>query len=301
MARETGARDDSRASARLAWPLVALTLVQPAAAADADADWRPAVVSIPAGPFVTGSDVAEREAAYRLDEAAYGSPVTREQGWYATERERSEARIGAYAITVTPITNRQYAAFVRATGHPAPDVDQATWKSYGLRHPYRSTRRFAWKNRRPPSGRADHPVVLVSHADAVAYAGWLSRRSGERWRLPGELEWEKAARGTDGRYFPWGNEFDPKRLNSHDAGPYDTVPVGSHPEGASPWGMRDAAGQVYQWTATLTEPGGAIVKGGSWDDKGCGVCRAAARHARPVSLKHILIGIRLVRDEPGSN
>jgi len=296
MARELGTRKGSFARGRLVWPLLLPLVVSPAAGADTH--WRPAVVSVPAGPFISGSDATERDTAYRLDEAAYGSPVTRRQGWYATERERSTAHTGAYAITVTPITNRQYAAFVRATGHPAPDVAPATWKSYGLRHPYRSTRRFAWQHRRPPPGREDHPVVLVSHADAVAYAAWLSRRSGEHWRLPSELEWEKAARGTDGRYFPWGDAFDPHRLNSHDAGPYDTVPVGSHPEGASPWGMGDAAGQVYQWTATFSEPGRALVKGGSWDDRGCGVCRAAARHARPVVLKHILIGIRLVRDEP---
>lgn len=296
MARDPRAPDGSCATSRRVWPLLALLLVHPAAAGDSG--WQPAVVSVPAGPFIAGSDATERETAYRLDAAAYGSPITREQEWYATERERSAAHTGAYAITVTPITNRQYAAFVAATGHPAPNVDPATWKASGLRHPYRSTRRFAWQHRRPPPGREDHPVVLVSHADAVAYAAWLSRRSGEHWRLPSELEWEKAARGTDGRYFPWGNTFDPQRLNSHDAGPYDTVAVGGHPDGASPWGMRDATGQVYQWTATFAAPGRALVKGGSWDDKGCGVCRAAARHVRPASLKHILIGIRLVRDEP---
>lgn len=256
----------------------------------------PQVVMIPAGSFTAGSDAAEREYAYRIDAAAYGRPITREEGWYQGERERATAETGAYAITVIPITNRQYADFIQATKHPAPNMTRATWNSYGLIHPYERTRRFAWTKGKPPRAREDHPVVLVSQADAMAYAAWLTRLTGRTWRLPDELEWEKAARGIDGRYFPWGNEFDPHRLNSHDAGPFDTTPVGSFPDGASPFGLLDAAGEVYQWTATPDGPGRAIVKGGSWDDKGCGVCRPAARHSRPVNLKHILIGFRLVRE-----
>ena len=256
----------------------------------------PAVVSIPAGAFLSGSDATEREHAYRIDAAAYGHTVTREQGWYENERSRGPINTGAYAITVTAITNQQYAAFVNATGRPVPNVDRATWEAYGLIHPYGRTRRHAWVSGRPPAGREDHPVVLVSQADARAYAAWLSRRTGRTWRLPSETEWEKAARGTDGRAFPWGNAFNSAKLNSHDAGPFDTTPVGSYPAGASPFGILDATGQVFEWTATAAGADRAIVKGGSWDDKGCGVCRPAARHARPVTIKHILIGFRLVRD-----
>lgn len=275
---------------------MALPFAFAAAPAFSAQDGVPPLIEIPTGPFVAGSDRPERELAYRLDERAYGEPITRQQGWYEAERPRGRASTRAYAITVTPITNRQYAVFVAATGHRAPDLDRATWSSYGLIHPYERTRRFAWRDGRPPAGREDHPVVLVSHADAVAYAKWLSGKTGTLWRLPTELEWEKAARGTDGRAFPWGGEFDAARLNSHDSGPFDTTPVGAYASGASPFGVLDAAGQVYEWTATLAAPGRAIVKGGSWDDKGCGVCRPAARHARPVGLKHILIGFRLVRE-----
>ncbi|MGI9303443.1 MAG: SUMF1/EgtB/PvdO family nonheme iron enzyme [Gammaproteobacteria bacterium] len=256
----------------------------------------PAIMEIPAGPFIAGSDEAEREAAYQLDEAAYQHSRTREQRWYSRERERAAAHTGAFAIAQTPVTNAQYAEFVSATGHRAPGVGEITWKSYRLAHPFARTRRFAWKDKRPPGGRSDHPVVLVSHADAQAYAAWLSRTTGAVWRLPSELEWEKAARGKDGRRFPWGDEFMADRLNSHDAGPFDTMPVGSFPAGASPFGLQDAAGQVFEWTSTSNAPGRAVVKGGSWDDKGCGVCRPAARHTRPVELKHILIGFRLVRE-----
>ena len=256
----------------------------------------PETVNVPEGAFIAGSDEAERNDAYALDEAAYGHSRTRESGWYANERARGEATTGAFAITITPITNAQYADFLRATGRAAPDVDAPTWKRYGFVHPFERTRRHAWVNGAPPAGRETHPVVLVSHEDALAYAAWLSAETGRHWRLPTELEWEKAARGTDGRRFPWGDRFEPVRLNSHDAGPFDTMPVGSFPAGASPYGALDMAGQVFEWTASEGNPGRFIVKGGSWDDKGCGVCRAAARHARPAEVRHILIGFRLVRD-----
>ncbi len=260
----------------------------------------PATVAVPQGTFVMGSDNDEREAAYRMDEAAYGHSVTRGKGWYNREIFRREVETGAYNITLRPITNAEYARFVAATGHRAPDVDEETWKSYGLIHPWKLTRRHAWVDARPPPDRGDHPVVLVSHADAEAFAAWLSEDTGHRWRLPSEAEWEKAARGASGRRFPWGDAFDAGRLNSYDKGPYDTMRAGELLAGVSPFGMLDAAGQVYEWTSSPAGPGSFIVNGGSWDDKGCGVCRPAARHSRPADLRHILIGIRLIRLNQGT-
>ncbi|MDA0701890.1 MAG: SUMF1/EgtB/PvdO family nonheme iron enzyme [Proteobacteria bacterium] len=256
----------------------------------------PDLVEIPSGSFIQGSDRAEREAAYLLDEAAYGHARTREGGWYEDEPPRTITSLPGFAITRTPITNAQYAAFIAATGRPAPNVEPAVWVGYGLIHPFERTRRHAWRDGAFPAARGDHPVVLVSHADARAYAAWLSSVTGESWRLPTEAEWEKAVRGSDGRRFPWGDTFDPARLNSHDSGPFDTLPVGVFPAGAGPWGVLNGAGQVYEWTDTPAGPSRYIVKGGSWDDSGCGVCRPAARHARPADLKHILIGIRLLRE-----
>ena len=255
----------------------------------------PETVEIPEGSFIAGSDRAEREAAYRLDEAAYGHSRTREWGWYESEKKRQKIKTPAYRITKTLITNAQYLAFVTASGHATPDVDAKTWGAYKLVHPFERTRRHAWKKGMPPNGRMDHPVVMVSWDDARAYAGWLTKRTGKTWRLPTEAEWEKAARGTDGRRFPWGDFYDPGRLNSHDLGPFDTMPVGRFPKGQSPFGLLDPAGQVFEWTSTKAGKDRAIVKGGSWDDKGCGICRPAARHTRPKGLKHILIGLRLVR------
>ena len=272
---------------------LAVLAATPAAAADI----APETVAVPAGPFIAGSDAAEREAAYRLDEAAYGHSVTRERGWYDRERDRETLVLPAYEISRTPVTNRQYAAFAAAAGWPAPAVDAATWAGYRLIHPYSRVARHQWTDGRPPPGREDHPVVLVSHGDALAYAAWLSAETGAAWTLPTEAQWEKAARGVDGRRFPWGDAFDPARLNSHDRGPFDTVPVGRFPNGASPWGALDAAGQVFEWTRTPAGGARYLVKGGSWDDKGCGVCRPAARHSRPRDIKHILIGFRLVRED----
>ncbi len=256
----------------------------------------PELVAVPSGPYISGSDADEREAAYRLDEKAYGHSLTREQGWYSREAPRRTRSLPAYRITRNLISNRQYAKFINDSGYPAPDVDLKTWRGYGLIHPFQRTRRFAWRENRPPEGRARHPVVLVKHADAMADARWLSERTGAIWRLPTEAQWEKAARGRDGRRFPWGDAWRPELLNSNDTGAFDTVPVGTFPRGASPFGAMDMAGQVYEWTRTESGQGRFIVKGGSWDDKGCGVCRSAARHSRPGELKHILIGFRLVRE-----
>jgi formylglycine-generating enzyme required for sulfatase activity len=257
----------------------------------------PEVVAIPAGPFLSGSDQDERELAYRLDEAAYGHSRTRKAGWYDREYPKKRRDTAAYAITKTPISNRQYQAFVEASGHPVPDVEPQTWASYGLVHPYDRTRRHAWSEGLPPAGREDHPVVLVSHDDALAYAAWLTEVTGERWRLPDWLEWEKAVRGDEGKIFPWGDDWDPSRLNRHDQGPFDTLAVGSFPSGASPYGLLDGAGNIFEWTASDLGNRRFGVRGGSWDDSGCGVCRPAARHGRPAGLKHILIGFRLVREE----
>ena len=255
----------------------------------------PETVMVPAGPFIFGSDRAEHEYAYRLDEKAYGHSITRQNGWYDDEPQRRTATLPAFEIMKTPVTNALYQVFVRETGHRAPFVDAKTWAGYRLVHPYERAKKYMWKNGRPPAGRRNHPVVLVSYDDAVAFARWLSKKTGQNWHLPGRGQWEKAARGTDGRYFPWGNKFDPAKLNSHDLGPFDTMPVASFPGGKSPYGMLDAAGQVYEWTRTTSGKGRHMVKGGSWDDKGCGVCRPAAGHGRPDSIKHIIIGFRLVR------
>ena len=244
------------------------------------------MVTVPAGDFWMGSTPEEREYGYRLDETLHGSTVARRQRWFEVETRR-RLDLPVFHIDRNLVTNSDYARFVAATGHRAPFVSKLVWDGYRLVHGYDRVGKFLWRDGRLPAGRERHPVVLVSHADAAAYCAWREAR------LPTEPEWEKGARGTDGRYFPWGDTFDAGRLNSEDGGPFDTVPVGQYPEGQSPYGILDMAGQVFEWTSTSfrNEPPRYVVKGGSWDDFP-GVTRSAARHGRPPDLKHILIGFR---------
>jgi len=95
-------------------------------------------------------------------------------------------------------------------------------------------------------------VVNVSWHDARAYCQWLSEATGKSYRLPNEAEWEKAARGTDGRIYPWGDEWDPQRCNTVEcSGQQDTSPVTAYPQGASPYGLLDVIGNVWEGTRSL--------------------------------------------------
>jgi formylglycine-generating enzyme required for sulfatase activity len=174
--------------------------------------FEPEMVLIPAGEFFMGSDPSvDKDAQDR-------------------EQPQHTLSLPDYYLAKTPLTNAQYAAFVQATGHQQPEH---------------------WKGGKPPSGKEDHPVVYVSWYDAVAYCNWLSEGTGRPYRLPSEAEWEKGARGTDGRIYPWGNQWDAERCNNKEGGKGDTTPVGAYPQGASPYGPLDMAGNVWEWTRSL--------------------------------------------------
>ena len=253
---------------------------------------EPSVVEIPAGWFWQGSDGIERSYAYDIDEQVYGHDISRRNRWYDIEADKWRVHLLPYHISKTPVTNDDYAAFIKATGHAAPDISKDEWDRQGLIYNYDTIAPFLWKKGRPPRGRGNHPVVLVSWQDAQAYVEWLSEKTGKNWSLPSELYWEKAVRGEEGTFYPWGNIYDPTLLNSGDRGPFDTTPVGQYDAG--PFGLLDGVGQVFEWTSTSGQAGYRFVKGGSWDDRGCGVCRPAARHARHEHLRHILIGFRVM-------
>jgi len=247
------------------------------------------LVVIPAGPFWMGSDAKERDYAYRI-----GGEAARRNRWFDVELPRRRVRLSAYAIDRYLVTNVEYQRFIQETGHRAPSITEDEYQRQGyLVHAYQKVKPYLWRDGRHPDGRGKHPVVLVSLADALAYAHWRSDKEKQRYRLPIEAEWEKAARGTDGRYFPWGNRWRLGLANAeYRVG--DTTEVGSYRGGVSPFGCLDMAGNVFEWTSSEFPDGKAVMKGGgSWDDQP-GICRAAARHGRAKDARHILFGFRCV-------
>jgi formylglycine-generating enzyme required for sulfatase activity len=171
--------------------------------------FEPEMILIPAGVFLMGSDPS-------VDKDAF-----------VYEMPQHTLYLPDFYMSKTEVTNAQYAAFVGATGHDSP------------KH---------WDGGKLPSGKEDHPVVYVSWYDAMAYCNWLAEVTDKPYRLPSEAEWEKGARGSDGRIWPWGNQWDAGRCNCGEGEQRDTTPVGAYPEGASPYGLLDMAGNAWEWT-----------------------------------------------------
>ncbi|MCA9939126.1 MAG: SUMF1/EgtB/PvdO family nonheme iron enzyme, partial [Anaerolineales bacterium] len=138
-----------------------------------------------------------------------------------------------------------------------------------------------WRDNRPPKGLESHPVVNVSWDDAMAYCRWLREKTGKPITLPSEAEWEKAARGgQDAWEYPWGDAFDRLRCNGKELGLGTTTPVGIFPDGASPYGVLDMSGNVWEWTRTMwgtrypyqpddgredvSKSASRVLRGGSW-------------------------------------
>lgn len=255
------------------------------------------MIAIPAGRYVAGSTPEERAGAYDDYQATANRDVARQNHWFDREEDRHVAQLPAFRIDLMPVTQAEYAEYVTAGKAKPPTMDAATWRAQGFMQDYEvEVLRFVWRDGRPPPGREDHPVVLVAWADAAGYCGWRGEQRGEPRRLPTAAEFEKAARGDNGLAYPWGNTFDPARLDSAVAGPRDTEAVGNFPQGASPYGVLGMAGNVFQWTATpWPEAGKMIVKGSAWDDFG-GVGRGASGHGRPIAARHVIVGFRCAAD-----
>ncbi|MEU1117043.1 MULTISPECIES: formylglycine-generating enzyme family protein [unclassified Streptomyces] len=178
-------------------------------------DW----VDIPAGTLRRGTPAEELTAVARRY-ADTGVPAE----WYLKEAPRAEVHVPAFRIARTQVTVARWARFAAATDRPAP------------------------------RGPGVHPVVGVTWEAANAYCRWLGERLGSDVRLPTEDEWERAARGDDGREFPWGDAYRTGLANLVDLGIGTTTPVGSFPEGASPFGVLDMAGNADEWTSTAYAP-----------------------------------------------
>ncbi len=209
---------------------------------------EPPLVTVPEGPFLMG--ILEGEA----DELRqrYGGDAR----YWQRQTPQREVHLPNFEIGVYPVTNAEYQCFVRATAHRPP------------RH---------WQGESYPPGRANHPVVYVSWHDAVAYCRWLSEVTGKAYRLPSEAEWEKAARGSDGRGWPWGDEWREEFANTWESGIGHTTPVGIYPQGKSWYHCLDMAGNVWEWMDDWFQayPGNRfpdedygetykVLRGGSW-------------------------------------
>jgi formylglycine-generating enzyme required for sulfatase activity len=253
------------------------------------------MVMIPAGAYIAGSTPEERAAAYDDYAATSGQDSARVNHWFDSEEDRHRAELRAFRIDLMPVTNGEYAELVATGTVSAPAIVEQSWKSQGFSQPYDTVLRFVWKTGQPPPGRMDHPVVLVTWQEADRYCRWRGEARGERRRLPTAAEFEKAARGDAGIAYPWGNVFEPDKLDSAVGGPGDTMPVGSYIGGASPYGVLDMAGEVFEWTSTPFAPGEMTVKGSAWEDF-AGVGRGAARHGRPIGARHVIVGFRCAAD-----
>lgn len=258
----------------------------------------PDLVSVAAGPFIMGADDGREN-----------------------ERPSHAVTLDEYRIGATPVTSAQYLRFVRATGHRPPGVHELPV----IVRPLQEIRfrefaaPYVWREGRPPSGKDDHPVVLVTFDDARDFCRWLSAETGRAFRLPTEAEWEKASRGglPGGRY-PWGQDIEASRANflaNPAAKPrHGTTPTKQFPSNAL--GLYDAVGNVWQWVSDWyrsdyyaqsppANPAGPatgalrVVRGGSWTNDDVDFLRCAFRHPVPPDTYSYSIGFRVVCEGQG--
>jgi formylglycine-generating enzyme len=175
------------------------------------------LVLIPEGEFLAGSLFAEMSTGDTNDDLGKGEPFP--------------VTLPAFYMALHPVTNAQYKLFVDATGHRPPDKSDTFWTP-------------VWSGKSFPPEKANHPVVCVSWDDAEAYCRWAGLR------LPSELEWEKAARGADGRHFPWGNEWGNEWENCrHGANKRNETTCGiwQYANGCCVYGIYQMTGNAFEW------------------------------------------------------
>lgn len=254
------------------------------------------MIVIPAGRYIAGSTPEERATAYDDYFSTAGRDTARAEKWFDREADRHVATLPAFRIDLMPVTQAQFAEFAAAEHVPGPSIDEAGWRAQGASQDFATqVARFVWSDGRPPSGREDHPVVLVPWIEADRYCTWRGALRGEHRRLPTADELEKASRGEAGMAYPWGHAYEPDKLNSAVKGPGDTTPVGTYTAGASPYGVLDMAGNVLQWTATPGDGDDRVVKGSAWDEF-AGVGRGAALGKRIKTTRDVVVGFRCAGD-----
>ncbi|GAB3939831.1 SUMF1/EgtB/PvdO family nonheme iron enzyme [Micromonospora vulcania] len=198
---------------------------------------HPAMVAVPGGSFPMGTPEADVDALH-----AESSHHGVQRDWIEKECPRHRVEVRSFRIAEFPVTNCEYAAFLAETAYP----EFPTHWDYGRFHP----------------AEANHPVYTVTSAAADAYVDWLSRRSGERYRLPTETEWEYAAAGPDGSRYTWGADWATGHANTLECRLLTTSPVGAFPAGRSWCGAYDLGGNVEEYASSRYHPypGGRLVE-----------------------------------------
>jgi formylglycine-generating enzyme required for sulfatase activity len=231
------------------------------------------------------------------------------------ERPAHKAYLDEFCIGTYPVTNAEYAQFLRETGHPSPAVRALPLMVLGpLEAEFRAlASKYFWNNGTPPEGMEKHPVTLIGVGDAITYCSWLAGKTGKPVRLPTEAEWEKAARGgLEGKRYPWGDTLDPACAHflpdAEAKADRGTAEVGSYaPNGFQ---LFDMAGNVWEWVsdwyapsyyarAQYLNPQGPesglmrIVRGGAWVNADGKYLRCSYRHKVPPDSYAYSIGFRI--------
>lgn len=270
----------------------------------------PEMIKIPKGSYQLSISDNEIEK-YLSDVEKIALPEGESYSWITTYWKRTltseiehnnkiEEIDRDFWISKYPITNKQYKAFLK---------DNKDYTIRGVADDEKGVSYCVWDQaKRECSMRVENnPVVLVSWKDANSYCHWLSEKTGRRFRLPTEKEWEYAACGSQGYKYPWGNKWEKSCANTFELGIRDIVPVGCFPKGISPFGVVDCVGQMWEWTCDddtelfkYARPGynvekAYIVKGGAWDDEPV-FARCSSRGPNPDDFYEHYIGFRIVED-----
>ena len=191
-----------------------------------------------------------------------------------------------FMIDVYPVTNQQFEKFIKAGGYQSEQL----WSKEGQAwlNGEKVTKSRFWHKAK--WNQPEQPVVGINYYEAEAFARWAGKR------LPTEMEWERAARGTDGRKYPWGNEFDPGRCNTLESKISKTTQVTSYSNGISPVGCYDMAGNVWEWTHSWIDDNKKfkVLRGGSWDYTR-DLAQCAYHHDFQRTARYDIIGFRCAK------